>query len=42
MKDNYTASLRSTLLEYAKLKNARGEANSAKALEQKASGLQTQ
>jgi TonB family protein len=42
MKDNYTARLRSTLLEYAKLKNARGEADSAKALEQKAAGLQTQ
>jgi len=42
MKDDYTARLRSTLLEYAKLKNARGEAGTAKALEQKAAGLQTQ
>jgi len=42
MKDNYTARLRSTLLEYAKLKNARGDADSAKALEQKAAGLQPQ
>ena len=42
MKDDYSARLRSTLLEYAKLKNARGEADSAKALEQKAAGLQTQ
>jgi TonB family protein len=42
MKDNYTSRLRSTLLEYAKLKDARGEADSAKALEQEAAGLQTQ
>jgi TonB family protein len=42
MKDNYTASLRNTLLEYAKLKNARGEADGARALEQRAAGLQTQ
>jgi TonB family protein len=42
MKDNYTARLRSTLLEYAKLKNARGEADSAKALEQRAARLQAQ
>ena len=42
MKDNYSARLKSTLLEYAKLKNARGEADTAKALEQKAAGLQTQ
>lgn len=42
MKDNYTARLRSTLLEYAKLENARGEADNARALEQKAAGLQTQ
>lgn len=42
MKDNYTARLRSTLLEYAKLKNARGEVDNAKALEQKAAGLKTQ
>lgn len=41
MKDDYTARLRSTLLEYAKLKSAKGEADSAKALEQKAAG-QTQ
>jgi len=40
MKDNYTARLRNALLEYAKVKNARGEADSAKALEQKAAGLQ--
>ena len=42
MKDNYTARLRSALLEYAKVKDARGEADSAKALEQKAAGLQIQ
>jgi TonB family protein len=42
MKDDYTARLRSTLLEYAKLKNARGDVDSAKALEQKAAGLQPQ
>jgi hypothetical protein len=30
MKDNYTARLRSTLLEYAKLKNARGEVDNTK------------
>ncbi len=41
MKDDYTSRLKSTLLEYAKLKNARGEADSAKVLEQKAAGLQT-
>jgi TonB family protein len=40
MKDNYTSRLRSTLLEYAKLKNARGQGDTAKALEQKAAGLQ--
>lgn len=42
MKDNYTARLRSTLFEYAKLKNARGDVDGAKALEQKAAGLQPQ
>jgi TonB family protein len=41
MKDDYTARLRSTLLEYAKLKNERGDVDSAKALEQKAAGLQS-
>lgn len=41
MKDDYTSRLRSTLLEYAKLKSAKGEADSASALEQKAAGLQT-
>ena len=40
MKENYTARLKSTLLEYAKLKDAKGEADSAKALEQQAAGLQ--
>jgi tetratricopeptide (TPR) repeat protein len=42
MKDNYTARLRSTLSEYARLKNTRGESDNAKALEQKAAGLQSQ
>lgn len=41
MRDNYTARLKRTLLEYAKLKNARGEANSAKELERKAAELET-
>jgi len=41
MRDNYTSRLKSTLLEYAKLKSARGEVDSAKTLEQKAAGLQT-
>lgn len=41
MQDNYSSRLKSTLLEYAKLKNARGEVDSAKTLEQKAAGLQT-
>jgi tetratricopeptide (TPR) repeat protein len=42
MKDNYTSRLRRALLEYARLKNARGEADRAKALEQRAARLQTQ
>jgi hypothetical protein len=42
MKDNYTARSRSTLSEYARLKNTRGESDNAKALEQKAAGLQSQ
>jgi TonB family protein len=39
MKDNYTSRLRSTLLEYGRLKKARGQEDSAKALEQEAAGL---
>ena len=39
MRDNYTSRLKSTLLEYAKLKSARGEVDSARALEHKAAGL---
>jgi TonB family protein len=41
MKDDYTSRLKSALLEYAKLKSAKGEADDAKALEQKAATLQT-
>lgn len=41
MRDNYTARLKQTLLEYAKLKDSRGEADSAKELERKAAELQT-
>jgi|SRR5580700_1215310 tetratricopeptide (TPR) repeat protein len=42
MKDNYTARLRNTLLEYAKLKIARGDLDGSKALQQKAAELQPQ
>jgi tetratricopeptide (TPR) repeat protein len=41
MRDNYTSRLKSILLEYAKLKAARGEVDSAKTMEQQAAGLQT-
>jgi hypothetical protein len=41
MRDNDTARLKQTLLEYAKLKDSRGEADSAKELERKAAELQT-
>jgi len=41
MKQNYTARMKRALLEYAKLKSARGEVDSAKALEQRAAELQT-
>jgi TonB family protein len=40
MHDNYTSRLKSTLLEYAKLKSSRGDVDAANALEQKAAGLQ--
>lgn len=41
MRDNYTSRLKSTLLEYAKLKSARGDVDAAaNALEQKAAVLQ--
>lgn len=41
MKENYTARMKRTLLEYAKVKKVRGEVDGAKALEQKAAELQT-
>jgi len=40
MKDNYTARMKRAILEYAKLKEARGDADGAKALEQKAAALE--
>jgi TonB family protein len=40
MRDNYTSRLKSTLLEYAKLKSARGDVDAANALDQRAAGLQ--
>lgn len=40
MRENYTARLKRTLLECAKVKNARGEVDDAKALEQRAADLQ--
>ena len=40
MRDEYTSQLKRTLLEYAKLKRARDDEESAKTLEQKAAGLQ--
>lgn len=40
MKDNYTARMKRAILEYARLKEARGDADGAKALEQKAAALE--
>jgi TonB family protein len=39
MKDNYTARMKRAILEYAQLKAARGDAEGAKALQQKAAAL---
>lgn len=42
MKDNYSGRLKNTLLEYARLKRAKGDADGQKALEQRAATLQKQ
>jgi hypothetical protein len=39
MKDNYTTRMKRAILEYAKLKETEGDADAAKALEQKAAAL---
>jgi tetratricopeptide (TPR) repeat protein len=40
MKDNYSGRMKRAILEYAKLKEAEGDADAAKALAQKAAGVQ--